>query len=85
MVAHTCLTLPTIAHNVGHVRARGADIRTRREQMGYGLSRFARQVGVSPAHLSRIERGQRGAQPEVLGRIAAGLGASIADISDPPR
>ncbi len=51
--------------------------------MGYGLNRFARKVGVSPAHLSRIERGLRGAQPEMLRRIATGLEAAISDIADP--
>ncbi len=49
--------------------------------MGYGLRRFAAQVSVSPSHLSRIERDQRGAQPEVLVRIAQGLNVAIDDIT----
>ncbi|WP_425268887.1 helix-turn-helix domain-containing protein [Kitasatospora cheerisanensis] len=65
------------------MRARGRDIRRKREQMGYGLRRFASQVHVSPAHLSRVERGQRGAQPEVIKRIADALNVPVADISDP--
>nr|WP_257019210.1 helix-turn-helix transcriptional regulator [Streptomyces sp. TLI_235] len=63
------------------MRAQGADIRRKRELLGHGLTRFAQQVGVSPAHLSRIERGLRGAQPEVMKRIATGLGVDIEDIS----
>ncbi|MFD0570172.1 helix-turn-helix domain-containing protein [Kitasatospora gansuensis] len=66
------------------MRARGADIRNKRELAGYSLTRFAREVDVSPAHLSRVERGQRGAQPELLARIAAGLKVAIADITDSP-
>ncbi|MFI6443780.1 helix-turn-helix domain-containing protein [Kitasatospora sp. NPDC050543] len=65
------------------MRARGEDIRRKREQAGYGLNRFAHQVGVSPAHLSRIERGHRGAQPEVLKRIASGLSVEIDEIAHP--
>ncbi|WP_282204489.1 helix-turn-helix domain-containing protein [Kitasatospora fiedleri] len=72
-----------ITHIVGHVRARGQDIRRKREQMGYGLRRFASQVAISPAHLSRIERGQRGAQPEVIKRIADKLQVTMLDIADP--
>lgn len=71
-----------IPHMVLGVRAHGPNIRHRREQSGYGLRRFAALVGVSPAHLSRIERGQRGAQPEVIKRIAVGLGAEITEIAD---
>ncbi|MFD5916217.1 helix-turn-helix domain-containing protein [Kitasatospora sp. NPDC058201] len=55
------------------MQANGPNIRSRREQLGHGLNAFARQVGISPSHLSRIERGLRGAQPEVLWRIAHGL------------
>ncbi|MFF1792626.1 helix-turn-helix domain-containing protein [Kitasatospora sp. NPDC058263] len=62
------------------MRAHGSSIRLRREQLGYGLRRFAALVGVSPAHLSRIEREQCGAQPEVITRIAKGLGVAFTDI-----
>ncbi|MFI2610648.1 helix-turn-helix domain-containing protein [Kitasatospora sp. NPDC018619] len=76
------MPLLIVAHMVLNVRAHGPNIRHRREQSGYGLRRFAALVGVSPAHLSRIERGQRGAQPEVIKRIAAALNAEIAEIAD---
>jgi transcriptional regulator with XRE-family HTH domain len=57
-------------------------IREKRQSLGYGLNRFAAQVDVSSAHLSRIERGINRAQPEVLARIALGLGADIKDITE---
>ncbi|MCG6499419.1 helix-turn-helix domain-containing protein [Kitasatospora sp. A2-31] len=81
-IPHHALPLPMIAHTVAHVRAHGPNIRSKRERQGYGLRRFAALVDVSPAHLSRIERGQRGAQPEVIQRIARGLGVEITDIAD---
>jgi transcriptional regulator with XRE-family HTH domain len=37
-------------------------------------------AGVSASHLSRIERGLNGAQPEILQRIAQALGVVIEDI-----
>ncbi len=48
--------------------------------MGHGLNAFARQVNVSPSHLSRIERELRRAQPEILRRIAAGLRVEVGEI-----
>lgn len=46
-------------------------------RLGYGLNRFAARAGVSASHLSRVERGLRGAQPEVKMRIARALGTTI--------
>lgn len=63
------------------MQPRGSEIRRLRQELGIGLRSFAGQVSVSPAHLSRIERGERRAQPEVLKRIADGLGTGIGDIS----
>lgn len=62
------------------VQADGPTIRRKRERMGYGLNAFARQVGISASHLSRIERGLRGAQPEVVRRIASGLRVTLGEI-----
>jgi transcriptional regulator with XRE-family HTH domain len=50
--------------------------------LGLGLRSFAALVQVSPSHLSRIERGIRGAQPEVLARIATELRVPIKLISE---
>ncbi|MFF3300924.1 helix-turn-helix domain-containing protein [Streptomyces sp. NPDC002908] len=58
----------------------GFEIRRQREQRGYGLRKFALAVELSHPHLSRIERGLRGAQPEVMARIAEQLGCRISDI-----
>jgi transcriptional regulator with XRE-family HTH domain len=38
-------------------------------------------AGVSASHLSRIERGLAGAQPEILQRIARALGVVMEDIA----
>lgn len=64
------------------MEARGAKIRSDREEAGLGLNRFAELVAVSPSWLSRIERGQcKRPSPEVLKRIAEGLGRSIREIT----
>lgn len=63
------------------MEARGTTIRRKRQGAGRGLRAFAIQVGISPSHLSRIERGQRGAQPEVLDRIARVLGVPMSEIA----
>ncbi|MCE7550870.1 helix-turn-helix domain-containing protein [Streptomyces thermodiastaticus] len=62
----------------------GQAIRRQREERGYGLRRFAEAAGISHSHLSRIERGQRGAQPEVMARIAELIGCRITDIQRNP-
>lgn len=67
---------------VAPVRIDGSQVRVRRERSGFGLRSFAALASISPAHLSRIERGERNPQPEVAARIAQALGASIADIED---
>ncbi|MFJ6319667.1 helix-turn-helix domain-containing protein [Streptomyces californicus] len=58
----------------------GPEIRRRRELRGYGLRTFALAAEISHTHLSRIERGIKGAQPEVMSRIATLLGCGINDI-----
>lgn len=65
-----------------YVQADGSAIRRRRELSGYGLRRFANAVGVSHAYLSRVERGKRNPQPEVMAQIATLLNCAIADIAD---
>lgn len=64
------------------MEARGARIRSDREEAGHGLNQFADLVGVSPSWLSRIERGEsKRPSPEVLKRIAEGLGKTIREIT----
>jgi transcriptional regulator with XRE-family HTH domain len=55
------------------VQARGTTIRRKREECGYGLTDFARLIGVSPSWLSRIERDLARPSPDVLRRIALAL------------
>ncbi|MEW2127059.1 helix-turn-helix transcriptional regulator [Streptomyces sp. NPDC007259] len=62
------------------VQPDGREIRRQREQRGYGLRSFARAAGISHTHLSRIETGARGAQPEVMARIADLIGCRISDL-----
>jgi transcriptional regulator with XRE-family HTH domain len=62
------------------VQPDGFEIRRQREARGYGLRKFAIAAGISHTHLSRIENGVRGAQPEVMASIADQLGCRISDI-----
>lgn len=65
------------------MEARGAQIRRDREEAGHGLNQFAELVAVSPSWLSRIERGHcKRPSPEVLKRIADGLGKPITEITE---
>lgn len=65
------------------MQARGTQIRRKREESGYGLTRFAELIGVSPSWLSRIERNQsEHPSPAVLKAIADQLGVAITEIAD---
>ncbi|MFC7929130.1 helix-turn-helix domain-containing protein [Streptomyces cinereoruber] len=62
----------------------GPEIRRQRELRGYGLRGFAKAAHISHTHLSRIERGLRQPQPEVMAKIARVLGCRISDIQRKP-
>ncbi|MFJ5914994.1 helix-turn-helix domain-containing protein [Streptomyces ardesiacus] len=70
------------------MKARGQSIRRNREESGYGLTEFARRIGISPSYLSRIERDQANPSPGVIRRIAEELHKerrareAIAEITD---
>lgn len=65
------------------MQPQGSLIRRKREELGYGLTRFANHVAVSASYLSRIETGKcKNPSPEVLKRIADGLMAKVNDIAD---
>lgn len=49
----------------------GDQLRTLRTERGIGLREFARQVGISPAYLSQIERGMAHPPPEDKVRLFA--------------
>ncbi|QQM44971.1 helix-turn-helix domain-containing protein [Streptomyces liliifuscus] len=59
--------------------------RVRRKRIEAGLTQIAlaAQAGLSTAHMSCIERGERGASPKVLDRLATALDCEIADLMPP--
>ncbi len=58
----------------------GAVIRSRREQLGISLRAFARQCGLSPAHVSKVERGLASPSVGTLSRIVQELGLDGSDL-----
>lgn len=62
----------------------GAVIRRRREARGISLRAFARQCDLSPAHVSKIERGLASPSLETLTRIVNELDLHSADLFGRP-
>ncbi len=58
----------------------GANVRARREQLGYSQEELAFRAGVNRAYLSDVERGERNPTINVVDRIAVGLGVDPADL-----
>jgi transcriptional regulator with XRE-family HTH domain len=58
----------------------GAIIRRRRQALGLTLRAFARQCDISPAHLSKVERGLASPSLEMLTRIVQELDLHGADL-----
>lgn len=48
-------------------------VRALRIKDGWSLAAFAREVGITPSHLSNIEAGRRGCSPAALKRMADAL------------
>ena len=64
-----------------HVReALGAILRGRREAAGRTLSEVAAEAGLSPAHLSEVERGRKEVSIEKLLAVSHALGLRPADV-----
>jgi len=61
--------------------ALGGYFRQLRKEKGLSLQEVARRSGLSPSHLSRIERGIKGTSLEVLLQIGKGLGLSPEELS----
>lgn len=61
-------------------RALGAVLRTRREAIRRTLSEVAAEAGLSPAHLSEVERGRKEISTERLLAVGHALGIRPADI-----
>lgn len=55
-------------------------LRELREQQGWSLRRAARDLGVDPAHLSRLERGAKPASDQVLERAAQYYDVSLEEL-----
>ncbi len=71
-------------------RAFGETIREMREAQGMGLRTAAESLGISPAYLSRVERGkERPPRPDLVKRMATLLGGDpdllfrLAESTDP--
>src|SRR5216117_4475447 len=58
----------------------GSVLRARREAARRTLSEIAAEAGLSPAHLSEVERGRKEVSTERLLAVAHALGARPADI-----
>jgi DNA-binding XRE family transcriptional regulator len=73
----------------GRLRQNGAAIRSLRQKDGWHQPDFAREVGVTQAALSNIEREKRGARPATIYRIARVLRVPVAaitrEVDDPGR
>lgn len=63
----------------------GLAIRDIREQAGLTLRGFARHIGTTPIHLSKVERGLVRPQANLRNRIANGLGVAVDEISFTPQ
>lgn len=61
-------------------RALGAILRARREALRRTLTEVASEAGLSPAHLSEVERGRKEISTERLLAVAHALGARPADL-----
>lgn len=55
----------------------GPTIKIRRHQLSMSLNTLAEEAGISPSHLSRIERGLTVPSYDVLDRIADALGSDL--------
>jgi len=58
----------------------GETLRRRRDERGQSLRATAESAGVSPGHLSDVERGRKELSLERLGDVARALGTSAGEI-----
>lgn len=65
--------------------AHGPGIRAIRESLGISLRGLAADIGISPAHLSHVERGNRQASDMLIAAIARRLGVTVDAITYPPQ
>lgn len=55
----------------------GGNIKAAREQAGYTQEKLSEMVGISPNHLSAIERGVSGATLELVAKLSRLFGVSV--------
>ena len=60
----------------------GEYIKELRETKKFSINQLALYAEVSPAHISRIERGLRDASPDILKKLYPHLGVSYDDLMD---
>ncbi|MCI3240234.1 helix-turn-helix domain-containing protein [Streptomyces spinosisporus] len=58
-------------------------LRRRRIEAGLNQKELAEAAGVSPSHMSLLERGLRGASPRVLKRFTETLNCEVEDLMPP--
>ena len=58
----------------------GPTIKALRQEQGFSLNTLAEQAGISPSHLSRIERGLTVPSYDVLDRVADALGSDLSEL-----
>ncbi len=69
-------------HSVRYVvRPNPEAIKARRYELGLTAQDLAARAGISPAFVSAIEAGTRGASPPVLKRLADELGRTVGEIT----
>ena len=73
----------TFAQSVSSEQIRcalGEVLRQRREERHRTLSEVAREAGISPAHLSEVERGLKDISTDLLVAVTHALGLPVADL-----
>jgi len=69
---------------VGDLRqAFGRRVRQVREKLSLSQEALAERAGLHWTYVSEIERGRRGPSLDVVGRLALGLGVSLAELFAP--
>lgn len=61
----------------GPIRLDGDQVRFALRVAGWSQAEFARKIGISTAHLSRVLNGQNGVSPEVMNEILEVFGGRV--------
>lgn len=74
-------SMKTIRQSVSDRRRLGVAVRQRRKRLGMSQERFAEKVDCHRNYIGLVERGEQNITIDMLGRIARGLGCSVADLA----